>query len=164
MEDQPSASKGTHPPIEETSTLPSSGLHHGRQQQFGWLRLSVLLTVASPHAKRVFLSADIEQAGFLHPLGVRHFCDAFSLRAENEFILRRWQPYSSTAVAAAKRWTGHQEQPVNQDASEADRRNVPDDVISAVLHSMEMTVAMRAALMTATHVMTLILSRRFRKK
>ena len=25
---------------------------------------------------------DIEHAGFLHPLGLRHFCDGFSLRAE----------------------------------------------------------------------------------
>ena len=34
---------------------------------------------------------------------------------------------------------------------------------STVLHSMEMIVVMRAAAMLATHMMTLTLSRRFRK-
>ena len=36
----------------------------------------------------------------------------------------------SVAAAAAKGWAGHQEQPVDQNAPEADRRNVPDEVIS----------------------------------
>ena len=36
----------------------------------------------------------------------------------------------SAAAAAAKGWAGHQEQPVDQNAPEADRRNVPDEVIS----------------------------------
>ena len=31
---------------------------------------------------------------------------------------------------AARGWGGHQEQPADQNAPEADRRNVPDDVIS----------------------------------
>ena len=36
----------------------------------------------------------------------------------------------SRAAVAARGWEGHQEQPVGQTAPEADRRNVPDDVIS----------------------------------
>ena len=36
----------------------------------------------------------------------------------------------STAAAIARGWAEHQEQPVDQHAPEADRRNVPDDVIS----------------------------------
>ena len=36
----------------------------------------------------------------------------------------------SRAAVAARRWGGHQGQPVDQNAPEADRRNVPDDVIS----------------------------------
>ena len=36
----------------------------------------------------------------------------------------------SRAAVAARGWDGHQEQPVDQNAPEADRRNVPDDVIS----------------------------------
>ena len=36
----------------------------------------------------------------------------------------------SRAAVAARGWGGHQEQPVDQNAPEADRRNVPDDVIS----------------------------------
>ena len=36
----------------------------------------------------------------------------------------------SRAELAARGWGGHQEQPIDQNAPEADRRNVPDDVIS----------------------------------
>ena len=36
----------------------------------------------------------------------------------------------SRAAVAARGWSGHQEQPVDQNAPETDRRNVPDDVIS----------------------------------
>ena len=36
----------------------------------------------------------------------------------------------SKAAATAKGWASHQEQPVDQNAPEADRRNVPDEVIS----------------------------------
>ena len=85
---------------------------------------------------------DIEHAGFLHPLGLRHFYDGFSLRAEVSirssalvaFQLQEEEVspdlvLSRTAVAA-RGWGGHQEQPVDQNAPEADRRNVPDDVIS----------------------------------
>ena len=36
----------------------------------------------------------------------------------------------SLAAVAARGWGGHQEQPVDHNAPEADRRNVPDDVIS----------------------------------
>ena len=85
---------------------------------------------------------DIEHAGFLHPLGLRHFYDGFSLRAEvsirsSALVAFQLQEdevspdlvLSRTAVAA-RGWGGHQEQPVDQNAPEADRRNVPDDVIS----------------------------------
>ena len=85
---------------------------------------------------------DIEQAGFLRPLGIRHFYDAFSLRAEVSIRTAaiaafQFQPEEvygdliiSAAAAAARGWAEHQEQPVDQHAPEADRRNVPDDVIS----------------------------------
>ena len=36
----------------------------------------------------------------------------------------------SRAAVVARGWGGHQEQPVDHNAPEADRRNVPDDVIS----------------------------------
>ena len=36
----------------------------------------------------------------------------------------------SDAAAIARGWAEHREQPVDQLAPEADRRNVPDDVIS----------------------------------
>ena len=36
----------------------------------------------------------------------------------------------SGEAAVARGWADHQEQPVDQNAPEADRRNVPDDVIS----------------------------------
>ena len=85
---------------------------------------------------------DIEHAGFLRPLGLRHFYDAFSLRAEVSirpaalaaFQLQEEDVSSdlvlSKAAATAKGWASHQEQPVDQNAPEADRRNVPDEVIS----------------------------------
>ena len=100
-----------------------------------------------PHSKlesqtRRFV--DLTQAGFLRPLGIRHFYDAFSLRAEAEVSIRtgaiaafEFQPEEvssdliiSTAAAIARGWAEHQEQPVDQLAPEADRRNVPDDVIT----------------------------------
>ena len=85
---------------------------------------------------------DLEHAAFLHPLGLRHFYDAFSLRAEVSirsaalaaFQLQEEDLSSdlvlSVAAAAARGWANHQEQPVGQNAPEADRRNVPDEVIS----------------------------------
>ena len=87
---------------------------------------------------------DLEQAGFLRPLGIRHFYDAFSLRAEVSIRTAaiaafQFQPEEvssgsdliiSSAAAIARGWAEHQEQPVDQLAPEADRRNVPDDVIS----------------------------------
>ena len=85
---------------------------------------------------------DLEQAGFLKPLGLRHFYDAFSLRAEVSIRTAaiaafQFQPEEvssdlniSEAAAIARGWAEHQEQPVDQLAPEAGRRNVPDDVIS----------------------------------
>ena len=85
---------------------------------------------------------DIEHAGFLHPLGLRHFYDGFSLRAEVSIRLSALEAFQlqeeevspdlvlSRAAVAARGWGGHQEQPVDQNAPEADRRNVRDDVIS----------------------------------
>ena len=85
---------------------------------------------------------DLEQAGFLCPLGLRHFYDGFSLRAEvsiRSSALAAFQLQEedvsadlvlSREAVVAKGWAGHQEQPVDQTAPEADRRNVPDDVIS----------------------------------
>ncbi len=82
------------------------------------------------------------QAGFLRPLGIRHFYDAFSLRAEVSIRTAavaafQFKPEEvssdlviSTAAAIARGWAEHQEQPVDQHAPDADRRNVPDDVIS----------------------------------
>ena len=85
---------------------------------------------------------DIEHAGFLHPLGLRHFYDGFSLRAEVSIRSSALEAFQlqeeevspdlvlSRAAVAARGWGGHQEQPVDQNAPKADRRNVPDDVIS----------------------------------
>ena len=85
---------------------------------------------------------DIEHAGFLRRLGLRHFYDGFSLRAEvsiRSSALAAFQLQEgevspdlvlTRAAVAARGWGGHQEQPVDQNAPEADRRNVPDDVIS----------------------------------
>ena len=85
---------------------------------------------------------DIEHAGFLRPPGLRHFYDGFSLRDEvsiRSSALAAFQLQEdevapdlvlSRAAVAARGWRGHQEQPVDQNAPEADRRNVPHDVIS----------------------------------
>ena len=85
---------------------------------------------------------DLSQAGFLRPLAIRHFYDAFSLHAEVSIRAAaidafQFQPSDvssdlviSSEAAVARGWAEHQEQPVDQNASEADRRNVPDDVIS----------------------------------
>ena len=85
---------------------------------------------------------DLDYAGFLKPLGLRHFYDAFSLRAEVSIRTAaitafQFQPDEvssdlniSDAAAIARGWAEHREQPVDQLAPEADRRNVPDDVIS----------------------------------
>ena len=85
---------------------------------------------------------DLSQAGFLRPLGVRHFYDAFSLHAEVSIRAAaidasqfQQSDLSSDLVISseapvARGWAEHQEQPVDQNAPEADRRHVPDDVIS----------------------------------
>ena len=85
---------------------------------------------------------DLDQAGFLHPLGLRHFYDGFSLRAEvgirsSALMAFQFQEEDvssdlvlSHAAVVAKGWADHQEQPVDQTAPEADRRNVPDEIIS----------------------------------
>ena len=85
---------------------------------------------------------DLSQAGFLRPLGIRHFYDAFSLHAEVSIRAAaidafQFQPSDvssdlviSSEAAVARGRAEHQEQPVDQNAPEADRRNVPDDVIS----------------------------------
>ena len=85
---------------------------------------------------------DLDQAGFLHPLGLRHFYDGFSLRAEMSirpaalaaFDLREDELSTDLVVSQAavvdRGWMDHQEQPVDQNAPEADRRNVPEEVIS----------------------------------
>ena len=84
----------------------------------------------------------LDQAGFLHPLGLRHFYDGFSLRAEISirsaalvaFDLHEDELSSdlilSQAAVVDRGWADHQEQPVDQNAPEADRRNVPEEVIS----------------------------------
>ena len=85
---------------------------------------------------------DLNLAGFLQPLGLRHFYDAFGLKAEvsiRDSALRAFQLQDAelssdllvTATAAiARGWTDHDEQPVDQNAPETDLRNVPKDVIS----------------------------------
>ena len=76
---------------------------------------------------------DLAQAGFLHPLGLRHFYDGFSLRAEvsiRSSALAAFQLQEEQAAVIAKGWADHQEQPVDQTAPEADRRNVSDEIIS----------------------------------
>ena len=84
----------------------------------------------------------LDQAGFLHPLGLRHFYDGFSLRAEISirsaalvaFDLHEDELSSdlffSQAAVVDRGWADHQELPVDQNAPEADRRNVPEEVIS----------------------------------
>ena len=80
---------------------------------------------------------DIEHAGCL-PLGLRHFYGGFSLRAEVSIRVPAPEAFQleispdlvlSLAAVVARGWGGHQEQPVDHNAPEADRRNVPDDVI-----------------------------------
>ena len=85
---------------------------------------------------------DLSLAGFLQPLGIRHFYDAFGLNAEvsirtaalDAFQLQENDLSSDLLVSAdaacARGWTDHKEQPVDQNAPEADLRNVPLDVIS----------------------------------
>ena len=84
----------------------------------------------------------LDQAGFLHPLGIRHFYDGFSLRAGISirpaalaaFDLHEDELSTDLIVSQAavvdRGWIDHQEQPVDQNAPEADRRNVPEEVIS----------------------------------
>ena len=91
------------------------------------------------HARRYVA---LDQAGFLHPLGVRHFYDGFSLRAGVSirpaalaaFDLHEDELSTDLIVSQAavvdRGWIDHQEQPVDQNAPEADRRNVPEEVIS----------------------------------
>ena len=92
--------------------------------------------MAAPHTSWLFLSVGVPD------IGLRHFYDAFSLRAEvsiRSAALAAFQLQEedvsidlvlSRAAVTAKGWAGHQEQPVDQNAPEADRRNVPDEVIS----------------------------------
>ena len=63
----------------------------------------------------------------------------------------------------ARGWADHQEQPVDQNAPEADRRNVPDDVISVVRPPTEMIVAMKATATPAARVKAQTLNPLFRK-
>ena len=75
---------------------------------------------------------DLDQVGFLHPLGLRHFYDGFSLRAEvgirsSALMAFQFQEEDvssdlvlSHAAVVAKGWADHQEQPVDQTAPEAD--------------------------------------------
>ena len=84
----------------------------------------------------------LDQAGFLHPLGLRHFYDGFSLRAEISIRAAALVAFGfqenelssdlilSQAAVLARGWADHQEQPVDQNAPEADRRNVPEEIIS----------------------------------
>ena len=88
---------------------------------------------------------DLSLADFLQPLGVpgvQHFYDAFGLYAEisirtaalEAFQLQEGDLTSDLLVSAeaaiVRGWTDHKEQPVDQNAPEADLRNVPIDVIS----------------------------------
>ena len=73
---------------------------------------------------------------------IRHFYDAFSLHAEVSIRAAAIEAFQlqegdlsgdllvSVDAAVARGWADHQEQPVDQNAPEPDRRNVPDDVIS----------------------------------
>ena len=85
---------------------------------------------------------DMEHVDYLHPLGLRHFYDGFGLQAEVSIRIPALEAFQlqdedispdlvlSPAAVAARGWGGHHEQPVDHNAPEADRRNVPDDVIS----------------------------------
>ena len=76
------------------------------------------------------------------PIGTQTLYDGFSLRAEvcirssalAAFQLQEEDVSSdlvlSQEAVVAKGWADHQEQPVDQTAPEADRRNDPDEVIS----------------------------------
>ena len=80
----------------------------------------------------------LDQAGFLHPLGLRHFYDGFSLRAGISiraaalaaFDLHEDELSNDLTAVVDRGWIDHQEQPVDQNAPEADRRNVAEEVIS----------------------------------
>ncbi len=85
----------------------------------------------------------LDQAGrFLRPLGLRHFYDGFSLCAEISirdaalvaFDLHETELSSDLIVSRAavmdRGWADHHEQPLDLNAPEADRRNVPEEVIS----------------------------------
>ena len=73
---------------------------------------------------------DLDYAGFLKPLGLRSARTA----AITAFQFQPDEVSSdlniSDAAAIARGWAEHREQPVDQLAPEADRRNVPDDVVS----------------------------------
>ena len=75
----------------------------------------------------------------------------------------------SGAAAIARGWAEHQEQPVDQLAPEANRRNVPDDVISVseekwrVRPLRMMTPAMQALAMRVPLRVALTLNHQFRK-
>ena len=85
---------------------------------------------------------DLSLAEFLRPLGIIHFYDASSLHAEISIRPEAIEAFQfqegdlssdlvvSVDAAVARGWADHKEQPVDQNAPEADRRNVPDDVIS----------------------------------
>ena len=85
---------------------------------------------------------DISLAPFLRPLALQHFYDAFGLRAELSIRVAAMEAFHlqegelsndlrvSAEAAVARGWTDHVEQPIDQNAPEADLRNVPIDVIS----------------------------------
>ena len=95
----------------------------------------------------------LDQAGFLHPLGLRHFYDGFSLRAgisirAAALVAFGFQEHElssdlilSQAAVVARGWADHQEQPVDQNAPEADRRNVPEP--AAAQRAVMMRVTLR---------------------
>ena len=78
----------------------------------------------------------------LRPLGLQHFYDAFELKAELSIRAAAMEVFHlqegdlsndllvSSEAAVARGWTDHFEQPIDQNAPEADLRNVPIDVIS----------------------------------
>ncbi len=86
---------------------------------------------------------DISLANFLRPLGQRlqHFYDAFGLKAELSIRAAAMEVFHlqegdlsndllvSSEAAVARGWTDHFEQPIDQNAPEADLRNVPIDVM-----------------------------------
>ena len=84
----------------------------------------------------------ISLAPFLRPLGLQHFYDAFGLKAELSIRVAAMEAFHlqegelsndlivSAEAAVARGWTDHVEQPIDQNAPEADLRNVATDVIS----------------------------------